>query len=267
MPTIPQKDPDQTETSDGGDEGRKTADDIAQAVPGAMTDLIYADLADLASVRHAAQELRDRHLRIDVLINNAGIHATAPCSANGFDHMLAVNYLAPFLLTNLLLDELAAAPARIIIVASEAHRLAGRFDPERFEDLGDYRLLGSFRAYGRTKLLDILFAAELARRTAGTGITANSLCPGTVATGLYAQLPVLRAITPALAHTPFVHTAEQGARKTVRLACDPSVADISAHYFTSTPGLGLLPPVRARRDRQLGRRVWERTADLLGLAT
>lgn len=248
--------------------GRDTVAEIERAVPGASADLVDADLADLERVRRAAEELRDRHRSIDVLIDNAGIHATAPRMANGFDHMLAVNYLGPFLLTSLLLDELAAAaPARVIVVASEAHRLAGRLDPERFEDLSDYRLLGSFRAYGRTKLLDILFAAELARRLAGTGVTANCLCPGTVATGLYGQLPILRTIAPALARTPLVRTAEQGARMTVRLASEPSLANVSGRYFTSTPGLGLLPPVRARRDADLGRRIWERTAELVGLAT
>lgn len=250
------------------DKGRDTVAEIERAAPGASATLVEGDLADLVSVRRAAQELRDRHPRIDVLIDNAGVHATAPRKASGFDQMLVVNYLGPFLLTSLLLNELAAAaPARIIVVSSEAHRLAGRLDPESFEELGDYGLLRSFRAYGRTKLLDILFAAELARRLAGTGVTVNSLCPGTVATSLYGSLPILRTVVPALARTPLVRTAEQGARMTVRLATDPSLAGVSGRYFTSTPGLDLLPPARARRDANLGRRIWERTAGLVGLVT
>ena len=217
--------------------GEDTVAEIQRAVPAASTDLVVADLADLASVRRAAQELRDRHTSIDVLINNAGVHAAAPHRANGLDQMLIVNYLGPFLLTNLLLAELtAAAPARIIVVSSEAHRLAGHLDPERFEELGEYRRLGSFPAYGRTKLLDILFAEELARRLAGTGVTANSLCPGTVATGLYGELPVLRTIAPALARTPLVRTAEQGASMTVRLASDPSLAKVRAATSPPRPG-------------------------------
>ncbi len=244
--------------------GETTAAEIEAAVPGASVDLVRGDLADLASVRSAAKELRDCSDHIDVLINNAGVHEVAlRLTVDGFDHMLASNYLGPFLLTNLLLDRvMAATPARVIVVASEAHRLAGRLDVERFEDLGDYGSLGSFRAYGRTKLLDILFAAELARRLAGTGVTANSLCPGTVATNLYGQMGALR---PLVSRIPLVRTAEQGARTTVRLACDPALVDVTGRYFTSVPGLGLVPPVRARRNAELQRRIWERTAALVGL--
>ena len=249
--------------------GESTATEIEQAAPGASVDLVEGDLADLASVRAAAQELRDRYGSIDVLINNAGVHAVAPRLTNdGFDHMLASNYLGPFLLTNLVLDRVTAAPpARVIVVGSEAHRLAGRLHAERFEDLGDFGLLRSFRAYGRTKLLDILFAAELARRLAGTGVTANSLCPGTVVTNLYGQMHGLRAVAPAVSRIPLLRTAEQGARMTVRLASDPDLDLVSGRYFTSVPGLGVLPPVRARRDAYLQLRVWERTAALVELGT
>lgn len=244
--------------------GESTVAEIERVMPGASADLVEADLANLASVRNAARELRDCYDRIDVLINNAGVHAVAPrLTPDGFDHMLASNYLGPFLLTNLLLDRVTAtAPARVIVVGSEAHRLAGRLNPEHFEELGDFGRVGSFRAYGRTKLLDILFAAELARRLGGTGVTANSLCPGTVATGLYGQMP---AIAPVIARIPLVRTAEQGARLTVQLACDPALAKVSGRYFTSVPGLGLLPPVRARRSANLQRRIWERTAALVEL--
>ncbi len=245
--------------------GERTAMEIEQATPGASATVVEADLADLASVRTAAQELRDRCDRIDVLVNNAGVHAVAPrMTTDGFDQMLASNYLGPFLLTNLVLDRVTAAPrARVIVVASEAHRLAGRLDPEHFEDLGDYGQLRSFRAYGRTKLLDILFAEELARRLAGTGIAANSLDPGTVATNLYGQMGASRAV----ARIPIVRTPEQGARMTVRLASDPTLAGVSGRYFTSFPGLGLLPPARARRNADLKRRIWERTAALVELGT
>lgn len=244
--------------------GEITVAEIERAVPGASADLVEGDLADLASVRNAAQELRDRYERIDVLINNAGVHAVAPrVTVDGFDHMLASNYLGPFLLTNLLLDRItAAAPARVIVVGSEAHRLAGRLHPERFEDLGNFGRIRSFRAYGRTKLLDILFAAELARRLAGTGVTANSLCPGTVATGLYGEMGV---VARAVSRMPLVRTPEQGARTTLRLATDPALAGVTGRYFTSVPGLGLLPSVRARRDANLQRLIWERTAALVEL--
>jgi retinol dehydrogenase-12 len=245
--------------------GERMVGEIEQATPGASVAVVEADLADLASVRTAAQELRNRFDSIDVLVNNAGIHAVAPSiTSDGFDHMLASNYLGPFLLTNLVLDRVTAAPAaRVIIVASEAHRIAGRLDPEHFEDLGDFARFRSFRAYGRTKLLDILFAEELARRLTGTGAVANSLDPGTVATNLYGQMGVRGAV----ARIPLVRTPEQGARMTVRLASDPALAGISGRYFTSVPGLGLLPPARARRNADVKRRIWERTAALVELAT
>jgi NAD(P)-dependent dehydrogenase (short-subunit alcohol dehydrogenase family) len=248
--------------------GDATVAEIDRVVPGAAPDLVEADLADLASVRRAARELRDRYEEIDVLINNAGVHAVAPdLTPDGLDRMLVANYLGPFLLTNLLLDRVkAAAPSRVLVVSSEAHRIAGRLDPEHFEDLGEFGRLGSFRTYGRTKLLDILFATELARRLSGSGVTANSLCPGTVATGLYGQLPLLRAITPALSRISVVRTPEQGARMTVRLATDPALATVTGRYFPSAPGVRILPPVRARRNPGLQSRIWERTAALVGLA-
>jgi len=247
--------------------GETVVAEIERSAPGASADIVECDLADLDSVRRAAAELRERYVRIEVLINNAGVHAVAPRRAgNGFDQMLACNYLGPFLLTNLLLERIRpAAPARILVVASEAHRLAGRLDPEDFENLGHFGWPGSFRAYGRTKLLDVLFAAELARRLDGTGVSVNSLDPGTVATNLYGQLSALAPIVSALSHTPLVRTAEQGAETIVRLASDPALEGTTGRFFTATPGLGLLPPVRARRDTRLQRRLWERTAELVGL--
>lgn len=246
--------------------GEATLGEIGQAVPGAVAELIECDLADLTSVRKASQELRSRYDRIDVLINNAGVHAVSTrLTPDGFDHMLASNYLGPFLLTNVVLDRVVAADsARVIVVASEAHRLAGRLDPESFEEFGDYGRVRSFRAYGRTKLLDILFAEELARRLAGTGTTVNSLCPGTVATGLYGEMPV---VGPIVSRVPLVRTAEQGAKMTVRLATEPALHCTTGRYFTSVPGLGLLPPVLARRDVKLAHRIWERTATLVDLGS
>ena len=111
-----------------------------------------------------------------MLINNAGVNDTrSSLTAEGFDHMMASNYLGPFLLTRLVLERVkAAAPSRIVVVGSEAHRMAGPFDPERFEELGRYGPMNNNLAYGRTKLLDQLFTNELARRLEGTGVTANS---------------------------------------------------------------------------------------------
>jgi retinol dehydrogenase-12 len=251
------------------DKGARVSSEIARAVPGsgAAIDLVQADLVSFASIREAASEVRDRHERIDVLINNAGVHSMVPrTSPEGFDQMLASNYLGPFLFTNLILDMVvAAAPSRIVVVGSEAHRIAGRLDPERFEQLGSYNRFTSNPPYGRTKLLDILFAAELARRLRGAGVTVNSLCPGAVATNLFEDAPLIGRLGRLAARSPLIRTPEQGARMTVKLATDPDVAAVSGEFFSSTPGAGRLPPVAARGDEALQRRIWQRTAELVGI--
>jgi NAD(P)-dependent dehydrogenase (short-subunit alcohol dehydrogenase family) len=247
--------------------GREAVDEIERTVPGASAEFARTDLADLDSVRATASLLLERHDRIDVLIANAGVHLTEPgWTREGFDQMLAANYLGHYLLTRLLTGAIeAAAPARIVFVGSEAYRLAGRLDPEAFEDISEYGRVGSFRAYGRTKLLDVLFAFELARRLQGTGVTANGVDPGTVSTGLYEQIPGFRRLAPRLTRTPFVRTPDQGARMIVRLADDPSLAGVSGEFFSSVPGARLLPRHRALRDIELQGRVWDRTAELVGL--
>ena len=248
------------------DKGAATVAELRSAVPGLSADVVRCDLSDLESVRRAGFELIDRYDAIDVLINNAGVNDTeSALTADGFDHMIASNYLGPFLLTRLVLDRVkAAAPSRIVVVGSEAHRMAAPFDPERFEDLGRYGPMNNNLAYGRTKLLDQLFANELARRLAGTGVTANSVCPGLVATNLVDMGP-LRPIMQAVARTPFVNTPAEGARLVVRLAADPKLEGLTGRFYTTTPGMRLLPPVPAMLDTQLQRRIWERTETLVGL--
>jgi retinol dehydrogenase-12 len=251
------------------DKGARVSSELAAAVPGSgvTIDLVQGDLASFASVREAASEVRDRYERIDVLINNAGVHAMVPrTSPEGFDQMLASNYLGPFLFTNLVLDlVIAAAPSRIVVVGSEAHRIAGRLDPERFEQLGSYNRFTSNPPYGRTKLLDILWASELARRLGTSGVTVNSLCPGAVATNLFEDAPLLGRLGRLASRSPFIRTPQQGARMTVKLATNPDVAGVSGEFFSSTPGAGRLPAVAARKDVALQERIWERTAELVGI--
>ena len=250
------------------DKGTATVAELRDAVPGLSADVVRCDLADLESVRRAGFELVDRYDGIDVLINNAGVNdSESSFSVDGFDHMMASNYLGPFLLTRLVLDRVeAGAPSRIVVVGSEAHRMAGPFDPERFEDLGRYGALNNNLAYGRTKLLDQLFASELARRLEGTGVTANSVCPGLVATNLVDMGP-LRPIMQAAARTPFVNTPAEGARLVVRLATDPELEGATGRFYTTTPGMRLLPAVPAMLDTPLQRRIWERTEALVGLTS
>jgi len=180
------------------DKGAATVAELRDTVPGLSADVVRCDLADLESVRRAGYELVDRYDAIDVLINNAGVNDTqSSLTAEGFDHMMASNYLGPFLLTRLVLARVkAAAPSRIVVVGSEAHRMAAAFDPDRFEELGRYGPMNNNVAYGRTKLLDQLFTNELARRLEGTGVTANSVCPGFVATNLVDMGPLARSCRP-----------------------------------------------------------------------
>ena len=195
------------------DKGAATVAELRDTVPGLSADVVRCDLADLESVRRAGFELVDRYDAIDVLINNAGVNDTqSSLTGEGFDHMMASNYLGPFLLTRLVLDRVkAAAPARIVVVGSEAHRMAGPFDPDRFEDLGAYGPMNNNLAYGRTKLLDQLFTNELARRLEGTGVTANSVCPGLVATNLVDMGPVRPIMRDRRTHAVRQHTGRGSA--------------------------------------------------------
>lgn len=240
-----------------------------QQEPGATSapDIVVGDLADLASVRRAGEEIRNRYPSIDVLINNAGIHALfSRTTVDGFESMAATNHLGPFLLTNLLLDQLiAAAPSRIVITASEAHRNGGRPDLDHFAEPRNFGPVGSFRSYGRSKLLNILFTQELARRLDGTGVTVNCFCPGANATGLISDTRLFAVPLKALARTRIIRRPEVGARAGIDLTIDPNLQTTTGQFITSTPGLNLLPPVAIRRDTDYQQRLWLRSAELVGL--
>jgi len=245
-----------------------TAAELA-ALPGtsAAPEVVLCDLADLASVRRAAAALHDRGGAIDVLVNNAGMRSFTPgVTADGFELMMGTNHLGPFLLTNLLLDLLAAAPrARVVTTSSEAHRLSGRPELSRLAEPVDSGPLGAERRYGQSKLMTILFTQELARRLGASTVTANCFCPGAVATGLVRETPALDLAGGLLSRTPLLRTPRQGARMGVRLIVDPALAGTSGQFFTSTPGLGRLRPVDARRDAQYQCEAWDRSAQLVAL--
>ncbi|WP_405162678.1 SDR family NAD(P)-dependent oxidoreductase [Nocardia sp. NBC_01499] len=245
-----------------------TADEL-QREPGAKgrPDVVSGDLSDLASVRRAGAEIRSRYASIDVLVNNAGIHALSPhTTVDGFESMAATNHLGPFLLTNLLLDRLvAAAPSRIVITASEAHRQGGRPDLDHFAEPRRFGPVGSFRAYGQSKLMNILFTQELARRLAGSGVTVNCFCPGANATGLIGDNRLIAVPMKALASTRIIRRPEVGARTGIELSIDPKLGTTTGQFITSTPGLHLLPPVAIRRDTDYQHRLWLRSAELVGL--
>src|SRR5882724_6891675 len=167
--------------------------EIDQAAPGTPVDSFIADLTSMHDVRRAGQEIDAHFERIDVLVNNAGLHAFSQrVTADGFAEMTAVNYLAPWVLTTTLRDKLVAStPARVVNVASEASRHAGTIDPARdITATAEYNRRESAALYGRSKLMDIMFTQELGRRLAGTGVTANCCDPGFNTTGLGRELPL-----------------------------------------------------------------------------
>jgi retinol dehydrogenase-12 len=245
-----------------------TAAELA-AVPGSAgaPDLVTCDLADLDSVRHAASELHARYDAIDVLVNNAGMRSFSPgATVDGFELMMGTNHLGPFLLTNLLLDLLTEArPARVVTTASEAHRMGGRVDLAHLAEPVVSGPAGAERRYAQSKLMNILFTQELARRLAGTTVTSNCFCPGAVATGLVRETRVLDLGARLLSRTPLLRTPRQGARIGVRLVVDRSLAETTGRFFTSTPGFGRLAPVSARTDLAYQREAWERSSALVGL--
>jgi retinol dehydrogenase 12 len=239
---------------------------IRAVTPNAPVDVFIGDLSLMADVRKVAAEILDRQQQIDVLVNNAGIQLPEQrTTSEGFPEMVAVNYLAPWLLTALLRDRLvASAPARVVVTASEAHRFGWTIDLETiFTDTSPFGRAGVMTAYGKSKLLDVLFTLELAARLQGTAVTANCCCPGLVATGLAGTENAADRVATALSRTPLVRRPEQGARVLVRLATDPAFASRTGEFISSTPLAGLLPKIPAVRDVALRRQLWEATEALL----
>ncbi|HWW55096.1 MAG TPA: SDR family NAD(P)-dependent oxidoreductase [Acidimicrobiales bacterium] len=239
---------------------------IEAAMPGAPVDVFMGDLALMGDVRKVAAEILGRYEHIDVLVNNAGVQLPEQrTTSEGLPELVAVNYLAPWLLTSLLRDRLvASAPARVVVTASEAHRIGWSIDPETIlTDTSPFGRGGALVAYGRSKLLDVLFTLVLAERLKGTGVTANCCCPGLVATGLSGVDNMADRVATSLSRTPLVRRPEQGARVLVRLATDPAFATRTGEFISSTPFAGLLPAIPAVRDVALRRNLWEATESLL----
>jgi NAD(P)-dependent dehydrogenase (short-subunit alcohol dehydrogenase family) len=208
--------------------GRFMRNEVAQYATDNYPLLFLADLSSQAEIRRLATELRDTFDRIGVLINNAGaIFARRDLTAEGMERTLAVNHLAPFLLTSLLLDLVEASPAgRIITVASELHSDALNF--ENLQGERHYNLLG---AYKGSKLGNILFTYELARRLAGSRITANCLSPGPTATRLGDNMSGFPALVSRVLKNVRFEYPERGARTTVYVASSPDLESVSGRFF------------------------------------
>lgn len=224
-------------------------------VPGVTAEIHYADLSLLAESRRLAPLLLATAPRIDVLINNAGafFHRREE-TGEGIERTFALNHLAYFLLTELLRERLAAsAPARVVNVASEAHRNT-RLD---FDDLQGARRYDGWTAYRRSKLANILFTRELARRLAGSGVTANSLHPGFVASSFGDNNRGPMRLIIGLAKRLIAISVEKGAATPVYLAASPEVAEVNGLYFDKCRKA---IPSEAAQDDEAAFRLWRETA-------
>ena len=217
------------------------------------------DLASLEQVRALAERLAGLE-RIDVLINNAGlVLGERRITPDGFEHVFALNHLAPFLLTNLLLPKLtASAPARVVTVTSDAHS-AARLD---LSDPNLERGWDSWRSYANSKLANILFTRELARRLDGTGVTASCAHPGVVRTGFGRESRPLLKLGITIAR-PFMASPERGADTIVYLASSPDVAGQTGGYYVKRQRR---EPSAAARDDAAAGKLWEISEKLTGLA-
>lgn len=235
---------------------------IRRSVPAAQLRIHYADLSRLAEMSHLAAEIAALEPRIDVLVNNAGaMFNERRVTEDGLERTFALNHMAYFVLSNRLKERLiAAAPARIVNVASDAHR-GNTLD---FADLQSAQGYRGFTVYGRSKLANILFTRELARRLAGTGVTANCLHPGFVATRFGDNNSGLFRLGLGFAKQFFALSPEKGAETIVYLASSPDVAETTGIYFAkSRPAT----PTTAARDDTAAQRLWEESARLAHLPT
>ncbi len=246
----------------GRDPGRaRAAAREIHAAGGERVEVLVADLSVQAEVRQLADEALLRLPRIDVLVNNVGGYwNTRHRTVDGRERTFAVNHLAAFLLTNLLLERLTlSAPARVVTVSSNAQAM-GRID---FDDLEGERSYSGARAYNQSKLANVLFTYELARRLSGTAVTANALHPGVVNTAFGAEDPgrTQRLFVPFL--RPFMKSPTRGAATSIHVASAPALERVTGRYFANGKPKRSAEP---SHDRSTAARLWRVSAGLVGLA-
>jgi len=237
----------------------ETVAEIRNRTGSQKVHLLHANLGSQQQIRRAAQEFLSTGRPLHVLINNAGLgNSRRIMSEDGIEMVFAVNHLAYFLLTMLLLDRIMhSAPARIVNVASEAHR----FGTINFDDLGGERRYRTFGNYGQSKLANILLTYELARRLSGTGVTVNCLHPGTIGSGLWLNNgSLMQAMMKAA--KPFLKTPERGARTIIYLASSPEVEGVSGKYYANCKEK---TSNKESHDLTVARRLWEVSERMTGL--
>jgi len=236
----------------------RVVEEIRLATGNHQVDSLVADLSSQADIRRLANDFLSKYSRLDVLVNNAGgTFLTRQLSVDGIEMTLALNHLAYFLLTSLLLPTLiASTPARIISVSSDAHA-HGKIE---FDNLQGERAFSGLGPYGNSKLANILFTTELARRLEGTGVTANTLHPGLTSTGFGKNNPgllmtIMGAVIPLIARSP-----EKGAQTSVYLASSPEVANVTGKYFVDSKATA---PAPQATDPAVAKKLWDMSADMV----
>lgn len=231
--------------------GRAVADEVKALGKGGDVRVFVGDLSSMAEVKRVGEEIAAAHDRIDVLVNNAGaLLMDRQVTKDGYEGTFATNHLAYFLLTKVLLDRVKASPSgRIVNVASEAHR-RGALD---FDDLMGEKRFAGWRAYSTSKLANILFTNELARRLGDSHVTTNSLHPGVIASGFARNNGGIVGFFAKLVG-PFLMSSEDGCKTTVFLATDSSVAKTTGKYFDDSKER---KPSRAARDEATAKRLWD----------
>lgn len=247
--------------SRAGGAGSRAAADIRESTGNQNVEFLPCDLSSLQSIRDFTIAFRERHKLLNVLVNNAGaVYRPRQESVDGFELTFAVNHLACFLLTHLLMPELrAGVPARIVNVSSGAQEM-GRID---FDDLQSRRNYKPFGAYAMSKLANVLFTYELARRLEGAGITANVLHPGTVRTGFGdTTTGFIKFFLTAI--RPLLLTPEQGAETPIYLAASPEVENVTGKYFVNKKAV---ESSTLSYDVDTARRLWRVSEELTGVKT
>lgn len=238
------------------EKGEALKEEIKQETGSTKVELMSCNLASLDSVRSFAKQFLAKYDRLDLLINNAGLwEAKQKESADGIEMNFAVNHLAPFLLTNLLLDLIKkSAPARIINVSSTAHKYAKM----NFADIEGKKGWGSMKSYAQSKLANIFFTRKLAHELAGTGVTANCLHPGVVNTRLFDNMPGFFRRIFGL----FMISPEKGAETSIFLATSPEVEGVSGAYYKKKK---MAKTTRHAEDMKAADMLWEVSKEYCGL--